>query len=196
MRPSSRRPPRRSRAASTGRSGSGTWRAARSSIASSATPREVTWVAASPDGRRLLSSDYNGHELRLWDRRGPQADPSDRLGRHGANARVVQPGRPARGLVRHRWGRAAVRIDAPRRGRPAHSTVATGHPMEDTRTRSQDVGQRWTSRPGRVVGWVGRRRAAWGPRKTARDPSQDIPTTRRKRGTPMSMTDDQDMLIP
>ena len=30
-------------------------------------PREVTWVAASPDGRRLLSSDYNGHELRLWD---------------------------------------------------------------------------------------------------------------------------------
>ena len=29
--------------------------------------REVTWVAASPDGRRLLSSDYNGHELRLWD---------------------------------------------------------------------------------------------------------------------------------
>ncbi len=24
-------------------------------------------MAASPDGRRLLSSDYNGHELRLWD---------------------------------------------------------------------------------------------------------------------------------
>ena len=28
---------------------------------------EVTWVAVSPDGRRLLSSDYGGHELRLWD---------------------------------------------------------------------------------------------------------------------------------
>ncbi|MHC5538241.1 WD40 repeat domain-containing protein, partial [Singulisphaera rosea] len=28
---------------------------------------EVTWVAASPDGRRLLSSDYRGRDLRLWD---------------------------------------------------------------------------------------------------------------------------------
>jgi WD40 repeat protein len=28
---------------------------------------EVTWVAVSPDGRRLLSSDFNGHDLRLWD---------------------------------------------------------------------------------------------------------------------------------
>jgi WD40 repeat protein len=30
-------------------------------------PREVTWFAVSPDGRRLLSSDYNAHELRRWD---------------------------------------------------------------------------------------------------------------------------------
>ena len=28
-------------------------------------PKEVTWFAVSPDGRRLLSSDYNAHELRL-----------------------------------------------------------------------------------------------------------------------------------
>jgi WD40 repeat protein len=30
-------------------------------------PSEVLWLDVSPDGRRLLSSDYNGHELRLWD---------------------------------------------------------------------------------------------------------------------------------
>ena len=27
----------------------------------------ITWVAVSPDGRRLLSSSYDGRELRLWD---------------------------------------------------------------------------------------------------------------------------------
>jgi len=30
-------------------------------------PNEVTWFAVSPDGHQLLSSDYNSHELRLWD---------------------------------------------------------------------------------------------------------------------------------
>ncbi len=30
-------------------------------------PKEVTWLAVSSDGGRLLSSDYNSHELRLWD---------------------------------------------------------------------------------------------------------------------------------
>jgi WD40 repeat protein len=30
-------------------------------------PREVTWLAVSPDGRLLLSSDIQVHELRLWD---------------------------------------------------------------------------------------------------------------------------------
>jgi WD40 repeat protein len=30
-------------------------------------PNEVTWFAVSPDGRLVLSSDYNAHELRLWD---------------------------------------------------------------------------------------------------------------------------------
>jgi WD40 repeat protein len=33
-------------------------------------PREAGWVAVSQDGRRLLSCDYKGHELRLWDLEG------------------------------------------------------------------------------------------------------------------------------
>ena len=63
---------------------------------------EVIWVAVSPDGRHLLSSDYNAHELRLWDlTTREQIDRID-LGQLSPDPRNVQPRWSPRGMARDR----------------------------------------------------------------------------------------------